>query len=189
MKKQCTWLIGLALTMTLTQCSRCKENITPSVRLPPETQTGAGTFACLINGEVWTYKDPTGITLKPATYWEVDLQTNGGTLQIEGLRYDNDNKLIDRAGLLVDSILSKNQIILDKNIEIEVKGVCYRKGSSPRCDDYCPSPDSKDFPYRNGKVTITKFNQQSRIIAGRFECTLLRQKLRYLKKLLRGGSI
>ena len=45
---------------TLTQCSKCKRDdpqpqppTDPLSTLPPETQTGKGTFACLINGQAY----------------------------------------------------------------------------------------------------------------------------------------
>lgn len=34
----------------------CSEDDTPKT-LPPATQTGAGTFACLVNGEVFVHED------------------------------------------------------------------------------------------------------------------------------------
>ena len=46
--------------LTLTQCSKCKRDDPqpqppkdPLSLLPPETQTGTGTFACLVNGKAF----------------------------------------------------------------------------------------------------------------------------------------
>ena len=46
--------------LLLAQCSKCKgDDPTPQSPkdllslLPPETQTGAGTFSCLLNGQPW----------------------------------------------------------------------------------------------------------------------------------------
>jgi hypothetical protein len=178
MTKQRLWLALLVLIASLS----CSISCSKQILLPPETQTGAGTFACLINGQVWTYKDPTEFfTLKPATYWEYDPKVKGGRLLMDGLRYDDDSKLIDRTGLSVDSLLFKKEIILDSNIEPEGIGVCYRKGQTSDCNDYCPSLNLKIFPYRQGKITITKFDQQLRIIAGKFYCTILKSGCDTLK--------
>jgi hypothetical protein len=95
MMRQRFWLALLMLTATLTHCSKCKENIEPS--MPPETQTGAGTFACRINGVVWQYKNPTGLNLLERTNWRYDNNEKKGTLSISGYRY-NDNAL-DQLGL------------------------------------------------------------------------------------------
>ena len=47
-------LLLYAALLTLTQCSQCKKNDpTPLAQLPPATQTGANTFGCLVNGQVW----------------------------------------------------------------------------------------------------------------------------------------
>jgi hypothetical protein len=42
---------ALALSL-LTQCK--KADLDPASQLPPATQTGAGTFGCLLNGQPWT---------------------------------------------------------------------------------------------------------------------------------------
>jgi hypothetical protein len=77
------WLALLVLSATLTHCSSCKENIEPS--LPSESQSGAGTFACRINGVVWQYKNPTGIfNLQERTNWKYDPNEKLGILSISG---------------------------------------------------------------------------------------------------------
>lgn len=42
------------LTVTVLTASMCKKKpVDPIDQLPPETQTGANTFGCLVNGEVF----------------------------------------------------------------------------------------------------------------------------------------
>ena len=59
--------------------------------------------------------------------------------------------------------------------------MCYRKGQISDCNDYCPSLNLKIFPYRKGKITITKFDQQLRILSGKFYCTMLKSGCDTLK--------
>jgi len=50
-------LLLYSALLLLTQCSKCKNDPAPEppkdplALLPPETQTGAGTFGCLVNGQ------------------------------------------------------------------------------------------------------------------------------------------
>lgn len=63
-----TTLLTLLLVL-LTSCSKQDNPIpdNPTVQLPPETQTGANTFGCIINGQVFYPRDGEGT-----------LYTNGG---------------------------------------------------------------------------------------------------------------
>jgi hypothetical protein len=168
MTKQRLWLALLVLIASLTQCSSCKENVNPN-ELPPETQTGAGTFACRINGEVWRYNDPTGINLKPRTSLRYDSIYKGGAIEINGLRYNKDNVSIDQLGLYVDSISARKEIILVGQPLSEGTSICY--SGNKDCDNLCTvKPILNSF--RQGKITITKLDNKLGIIAGRFNCII-----------------
>lgn len=175
MTKQSTWLVWLVLSVTLTQCSQCKENVTPFVGLPPETQTGAGTFACLINGEVWTYKDPkSSLSLKEVTDWSFDPNEFGGRLTISALRYDEKDIGIDQMGFFADSLIFKREIVLN-NTNPRSMGFAYTpyKVEFPKCDYATNDTLAKDF-FRQGSLTVTKFDTQQKIISGRFNYTIYR---------------
>jgi hypothetical protein len=165
MTKQRLWLALLVLIATLTQCSSCKENVNPD--LPPETQTGAGTFACLINGQVWTYKDPSELfSLKSTTTLEFDPNYKNGSLDLSGFRYDNNNMLIDYIIIYADSLLSKKErTIIAKS---ESTGIRFypQKG---KCSAYSTTDNGS---YCNGKLTVTKLDDKARIISGRFDCNI-----------------
>jgi hypothetical protein len=164
------WLALLVLIATLTQCSSCKENVNPE--LPPETQTGAGTFACLVNGEVWRYNDPTGISLKPTTDLVFNPLDHEGRLDIYGLRYDDKNISTDQIGLGADSLTIRSIAKVDsQNNEM---GLFYTNSKLSKCNDFFTKvqiDSSKNF-YRQGKVVITKLDLQAKIISGRFDCKI-----------------
>jgi hypothetical protein len=165
------WLALLVLIATLSQCSSCKENINPN-ELPPETQIGAGTFACLVNGQVWTYNNPTGINLKPTSNLSFDPLDHRGRLNIYGLRYNNKNEGIDEIGLLADSLIVRNVAKVDsKNNDMSL---FYTNENIVKCNDFFTKvqiDSSKNF-YRLGKVEITKLDLQDKIISGRFDCII-----------------
>ena len=50
-RKITTILLLLSISLSSMQCEKEKEE--PEPTLPAETQTGANTFGCLVNGEVW----------------------------------------------------------------------------------------------------------------------------------------
>ena len=68
------------LISVLLSASHCKKDKTPEDQLPPETQTGAGTFGCLVNGNVFIPKgSPFSGPILSCAYQFIkdDLQWNG----------------------------------------------------------------------------------------------------------------
>ena len=172
MKRLRLWLALLVLSATLTQCSKCKENIEPS--LPPETQVGAGTFACRINGVVWQYKNPTGLNLLERTNWQYDPNDKLGKLFISGYRYDDSNVGLDRLGIYTDSLSLRKIVIVNSSIENLRIAYDNYQTSKIECtynNTQVLVDKSKNF-YRQGKLEVTKLDLQSRIISGRFDCTI-----------------
>ncbi len=111
----------LAALLSLSQCK--KNDLTPEEQLPPETQTGANTFGCLVNGQVWQPGGNDGTsnysvyydysyaqgTLSVATY---RLTGNGSDEQIIGLGSDSlrtTGKLRQRLNTIF-APLDKNQV-------------------------------------------------------------------------------
>jgi hypothetical protein len=54
-------LIVLLLLSIIVIISSCKKNIPTEEQLPPETQTGAFTFGCKVNGKIFTAKGKDGL--------------------------------------------------------------------------------------------------------------------------------
>ena len=172
MKRLRLWLALLVLSATLTQCSKCKENIEPS--LPPETQVGAGTFACRINGVVWQYKNPTGLNLLARTSWEYDTNDKRGKLVISGFRYNDSNVGLDGLGLYSDSLSIRKETFADsisQSLRINYNNYKSLKSECTYYNTQVTTDKSKNF-YRKGKLEVTKLDLQTRIISGRFDCTI-----------------
>jgi hypothetical protein len=167
------WLALLVLSATLTHCTSCKENVEPS--LPSESQVGAGTFACRINGVVWQYKNPSGLNLFTSTSWHYDPNENDGALSIGGVRYDNKDNILDQLNLHADSLSNRKIAFADSISQtLSIGYDNYQKLKANECGDYFTEviiDKSKNF-YRQGKVELTKLDMQTRIISGRFVCTI-----------------
>jgi hypothetical protein len=170
------WLALLVLSATLIQCSSCRENVAPAFLLPPETQSGLGTYACLINGVAWQYKNPTGIfNLQTYTSWHYDPNDRGGALSIGGVRYDKNNVIQDQLNLHADSLgISKVAFANSMSQTLSIGYNNYQKLKANECSDYFTeviNNNSKNF-FRQGKIELTKLDMQARIISGRFACTI-----------------
>ena len=162
---------------TTTQCN--KTNVDPD-GLPPETQTGAGTFACKINGVVWKWKNPNYefLSTKPVTSLKFDPYYMGGYLEISAVRYAdgiNENELF---GLVADSLLFKKTKTINAsnyhdffNYGLEfINYYSTKKG----CDEYITTTavDSSVNYYCDAKLNITKLDQTAHIISGTFYATI-----------------
>ena len=163
---------AFALCTSLTQCS--KTTVDPNT-LPPETQTGAGTFACLINGAVWQYKNADNFYTSPKTRWEFDPNSMGGLLTVGAIRYSDGINSDAILSLAADSLLFKKEKYVSKSYFGDF-GIDYRDNSHNKvgCKEYYTIPvfDSTSFFYSNGKLTLTKLDQNARIISGLFYCTI-----------------
>jgi hypothetical protein len=60
MKNHTKFLILLLLSIIII-ISSCKKNIPTEEQLPPETQTGANTFGCKVDGKIYTAKGKDGL--------------------------------------------------------------------------------------------------------------------------------
>ena len=161
------------LSATTVQCN--KNGV--DAELPPETQTGAGTFACKINGVVWRYKDPSYelLSTKPKTRWSFDPNDMGGYFYIGGLRYADGSNANDLIVIGADSLISKKTKIIDTSgfYNYGVKFINYDY-TNVQCYEYRTTNalDTTKNYYSSGKLTITKLDQSAKIIAGTFYCTI-----------------
>ncbi len=170
MFKQKSWFILFLFFGSLTYCSKTND-------LPPESQTGTGTFACKINGVNWQYKDPDYefLSTKPKTSWEFDKSYLGGYLSIGALRYPDGKNSSDFIILVADSLIQLTERKVNKSFfsDFGVKYLNYVANNS-LCENFStyPSNDTTKNYYSSGELTITKLDQSAKIIAGTFYCTI-----------------
>jgi len=165
---------AFALCTSLTQCS--KTTVDPNA-LPPETQTGAGTFACKINGVVWKWKNPNYefLSTKPVTHWEYDKSSMGGNLIINGLRYPDGINASDYLLLVADSLNFSDSKVVDTStiFNYGIEYINYNS-SKKECYEYRTTNalDKTKQYYSSGQLKITKLDKSTQIISGNFNCLI-----------------
>jgi hypothetical protein len=169
-------IIRLPLYLSLlTQCSKCKNDPTPAKpedRLPPATQTGAGTFGCLLNGQPWT---PSGNNGTPNFLVTYDPVYHGGNLAITVYRTLNSTGKIQSIGFGGDQISQTGVYPLTTLRALPPSTPqsvsFYDESKTSPCNDY-------DYFFHQagttttGQFTITRLDKQKGIVSGTFQFTM-----------------
>jgi hypothetical protein len=80
-------LLALPLALLLVQCHKNSPNpAKPEDQLPAATQTGAGTFGCLVNGQPWLPSGNSGIPNSVALYDQSINSPTGAQVNIKAYR-------------------------------------------------------------------------------------------------------
>lgn len=148
-------LLLLFSLFTIVIGSKCrKESDEP--QLPPETQTGAMTFGCKINGKIFVPRDGSG---KPGLFVQyVNMGTGpGGGWYLNIPAVDWKSTPIEGVSITTDSLL------------VQVGNIYEFKSSKGNAQAFY----SKEIEYPkldndNGELRITKHDQQNRILSGTF---------------------
>ena len=167
-------LLYLALLL-LTQCSKCRNDpapADPARELPPATQTGANTFGCLVNGQPYMPKGNTGASNLGVTY---DPGFRGGAVTIETYRVESGGLT---KFLSIDAAPANNPGNYSLNLDAGIGNVLYSSGGVQPCGFMY---DSRDVTYRKATLNITRFDANSRIIAGTFDAVIARNGCDTLK--------
>ncbi|MDR2908213.1 MAG: hypothetical protein LBU91_09535 [Bacteroidales bacterium] len=138
-------MVSAILLMLAGVTFSCKEKEKKS-ELPPETQTGANTFGCYLNGELFVPRPAGQMYSKPAVAAIYYLWPGGNYLSIQSLS-TVDNQIY--FGVWIDE--SRANEYNSTNLIVNNQYLV--------CDD-C-----------NWKVFITKFDTINRIVSGTFEFT------------------
>ena len=152
----------------------------PLAKLPPETQTGANTFGCIINNQVFYPRDGTGSILSPGgkgfILWgdPSDPNGSGNYLEIE-IRNLKDGKPCSNMLIHMQNI-PQNQvgeyIWKASNFQSSIDGLMQNYVFAKIYDNDSNTWKNYSSYENSGKVTITKYGN---IISGNF-----RGKLRLL---------
>jgi hypothetical protein len=156
MKRQIPFvLLGLWLCLS-SGCDRFrrKDNPSPVEQLPPETQTGAGTFGCLVSGKPWT---PKGFNGTPN--FSPNLVPNGGVFSISTYRKDGDTDQAMNMGIKNLTSVGTYPFIIDNT------GLIFYD------TDNCGSFQT-DNSQSQGYFEITKYDMANYIVSGRFNAKL-----------------
>ncbi|HBY54848.1 MAG TPA: hypothetical protein DEH15_20755 [Marinilabiliales bacterium] len=154
MKKQSVFLLVTLLSFILFSAGSCEKDEEP--QLPPITQTGAGTFGCLVNGEIWVAKNrPFGSPIGASNnQWEDKRWVINGAAENSGISIH-----ICRDSVLKGESTLKGSFEFDENCS---NGMIY-------LEDYTPQTASFQTSYEDvGKIYISRFDTVDRIISGTY---------------------
>jgi hypothetical protein len=129
----------------------------PLDQLPPATQTGQGTFGCLVNGQAWTPAgNPFGGPLLSVVYLKqrFGISANRGTV-------NNGVSSFQRIGMSAKGISTPGIYMLNDSSS--------RVGSHENFDNSCSAYTSAS---NVGSLEITRLDLAARIVSGRFSFTL-----------------
>jgi hypothetical protein len=154
-------LPALTLLLLLTQCK--KTEVLPQDQLPPATQTGQGTFGCLLNDKPWT---PSGYTGRPNFVTIYDGGYAGGALQLKCTRYTS-GSTFQSFTIGVANVKQTGTYTFGTT---GLNGIGYFDTS---LDAACSIQRySNPGAYKAGQLTITRFDLANHIIAGTFKFTV-----------------
>ena len=154
-----TTALLLAALLGLSQCK--KNDPDPVDQLPPATQTGAGTFGCLVNGQPWTPQGNDGTSNYSVSY---DRNYRDGTLSVSAYRIAGGGSSNQTVGVNSDSLRNTGVF------RMKTRG---RTGAafidhSTSCRYYSQDANT----YCRGQLTITRLDLQAGIVSGTFAFTL-----------------
>lgn len=149
-------LLIVVAILTAFTFSQCKKNKNEEAQLPPETQTGAMTFGCKINGKVFVPRDGRGKPGLIVQYAYLGNGPGGGWyLSMPATNWQpNPPEGVD---IFSDSLLVE-----------ESKTYPFRTTKGSVKAAYSNGPEYNKLDTDSGSLTITKFDQTNRILSGRF---------------------
>jgi hypothetical protein len=156
--------IALIILLFLTSCKKHK-NINPVDQLPSETQTGAGTFGCLINGKVFKPKGPSLSPILSSNYQYIySPSPNGFVFQVSATNNVNECEISNITVGLDSGKVSQGGVYELKEMN---------RGNAVGRYMYFPSCNTSQIIYETtseskGQLIITKFDEINQIASGTF---------------------
>ncbi len=148
--------LAILLFLTAAACNK-DDDTSPADQLPPITMEGKGTFACLINGEVWKWKGRNPWNGFP------NLDTSYGPTNILRIQADRIDNNIDQTFIIHEIISDTGKYIL----VFDTTSI-YRDWNHAKEDCIAYNVDTKQENY----IRIIKLDTASKIISGTFEFTV-----------------
>ena len=161
-------------TLLLFSCSKDDEATTDNTpKLPPETQTGANTFGCYINGKLVIPRDGTGTvggSDKGARFWGgYPLETDYYEIDIRDYKSTRTSNILIHLQAVHISGIGNYTIDLSNGM----RGIDGLNNNYIHCMIFDDTSNSYKY-YRSfnnsGTAIITKYDFNNRIISGTFTC-------------------
>jgi hypothetical protein len=165
MKKLLLPALALAL---LTQCRKsAPDPAKPEDQLPAATQTGAGTFGCLVNGQPWLPSGNNGTPNSVALYDPNTSSYGGAQLNIAAYRIADTRTYINLYCGPITPLKRTFTIGIPTNRPplAEAFG-CYEGGATSFC--------GSALAYSKGQIILTRVDETAGVVAGTFWFTAVR---------------
>lgn len=166
-------LFLLLLTTFILSCSSDDASSDPVLRLPPETQTGANTFGCIINNQVFYPRDGTSTLFNPGgkglMIWG-DPNGNQGFLEIE-ISNLQDGKPANSMIIHLQNLHqtgSGEYVWKESNFQSSIDGLMQNYVYAKIFDESVNGWRYYGSYENSGKVTITKYANNNTIVSGNF---------------------
>jgi len=179
MVKYFFYAILFIVSTSTSQCTKTSTTPDDPNALPPETQTGAGTYACKINGVVWKYRDHEYkiFSQRFNTILSFHPEENGGTISLAGIRYETNDEASSELGISA-SFLNQSRLT---NLSYDKKkfSLAYTNYNATvnACYDfvttYSSDPSYPANTFQEGQIKVTKLDTVAHIISGTFSCSIL----------------
>ena len=166
------WLLYVCLLACLGGCKQCTEAPTPT-KLPDATQTGANTFGCMLNGNLWVAQGSSSgfnPAQRPNPYLYYDATYEGGQLDVSGSIVLND-KSQSNIGITGINIRDVGKYSLSNS----KREVAFSYADIVNVIKYYN--DGYEGDIANGELTITKLDKINKIVSGTFYITIEKPKL------------
>jgi len=172
-----TILIINLLFITLTSCNNDDNGFTPT--LPPATQSGENTFGCYVDGKLLTPRDGTG------TYLGADRGMQFLGLGTPPNYTYNEIKVRDfksgNGGIIIihfNNLHQNNEGVFDINQSNCQDGLSANNNINITCRLW--NEETQEFEWfcsvnNTGKLTVTKYNFENRLLSGTFSCSVVNQ--------------
>ena len=155
----------LAVCLTILMMAGCKKNKpkTELEKLPPITQTGANTFGCLINGQVFLPKGPSLNPILTCYYQYIYSPSSSGYVFQVAARDNSHPSILNSVNILCDSV--KLEESKTYTLQEVVRGLSrgnYRHFTDTSLDDF--------FTYSpfSGELFLKRFDETNQIASGTF---------------------
>lgn len=138
-------------------------------KLPPNTQTGANTFGCLVNGKAWVAQNEDCFILCDPSFKMYYDWSNGGYLSIDAIFLNSAENINQGIGFGFDSTNFKTSFKYNDIGMAHLGFYFFNKNLANDCKEI-------KTIYRNtmtsGTIMLTKYDLQTGIVSGTFEFTL-----------------
>ncbi|MEO9100410.1 MAG: hypothetical protein ABI267_08820 [Ginsengibacter sp.] len=153
------------ITLFASECKKHKPS-NPVDQLPPETQIGANTFGCLINGEAFLPKGPSLSPILQCAYQYLNTNySQGYFFQLSAGNKRNSSNVFG-IGIFSDSLAIKEGVFtLNENQKRNAYGLYSRFQEQGNIVESTILYTKSNL---SGQLIITKFDEINQIVAGTF---------------------